>query len=52
MKPLKTLVEKEKYHMTSLKCEIKKEMVQMNLQNGNMLTDLEYESHSVVSDSL
>ena len=31
MKPLKTLVEKEKYHMTFLICEIKKEMVQMNL---------------------
>ena len=33
--------EKEKYYMTSFICEIEKEMIQMNLQNRNRLTNLE-----------
>ena len=32
----------EKYHMTLI-CGIQKEMIQMNLQNRNRLTDLENE---------
>ena len=33
--------EKEKYHITSLRCGIEKEMIRMNLQNRKRLTDLE-----------
>ena len=32
--------EKGKYRMTSLTCELYKEMIQMNLQNRKRLTDL------------
>ena len=35
--------EKEKYHITSLRCGIEKEMIRMNLQNRKRLTDLENE---------
>ena len=35
--------EKKKYCMTSVICGILKEMLQMNLQNRNILTDLENE---------
>ena len=31
--------EKEKYHMTSLICGIKKEIIQMNLQNRKTVTN-------------
>ena len=33
-------MEKEKCHMTSLICEIYKEMIQLNLQNRKRITDL------------
>ena len=35
--------EKEKYHITSLRCGIEKEMIRMNLHNRKRLTDLENE---------
>ena len=33
-------MEKEKCHMTSLICEIYKEMIELNLQNRKRITDL------------
>ena len=40
---LSEVSQKQKYHMTSLICEIQKDMIQMNLFTKQRLTDLENE---------